>query len=103
MTPLTPSYTILKSHDVTTDVELIVGTKKFLMDVYAIGSNSGPNFSKFLQDRFLDSQIPINIWSDNSQGKSMGSVRKFLHAYGVGSKQSEAHKQNQNPGERRIQ
>ena len=28
----------LKSHDVTTYVELIVGTNKLLVDVYAIGS-----------------------------------------------------------------
>ena len=33
----------------------------------------------------------------------MGSVSKLLRAYGVGSKQSEPHKQNQNPAEHRIQ
>ena len=33
----------------------------------------------------------------------MGSVRKLLRAYGVGSKQYEAHKQNQNPDECLIQ
>ena len=33
----------------------------------------------------------------------MGSVRKILRAYGVESKQSEAHKQNQNPSECHIQ
>ena len=33
----------------------------------------------------------------------MGCVRKILRAYGVGSKQSEDHKQNQNPYERHIQ
>ena len=33
----------------------------------------------------------------------MGSVHNLLRAYGVGSKQFEAHKQNQNPDERRIQ
>ena len=33
----------------------------------------------------------------------MGSVRKLLRAYGVGSKKSESHKQNQNPAERSIQ
>ena len=33
----------------------------------------------------------------------MGSVSKLLRAYGVGGKQSEPHKQNQNPAEHRIQ
>ena len=33
----------------------------------------------------------------------MGSVRKLIRVYGVISNQSEAHKQNQNPAERRIQ
>ena len=33
----------------------------------------------------------------------MGSLRKLIRAYGVRSKQSEAHKHNQNPAERRIQ
>ena len=33
----------------------------------------------------------------------MGSVHKLLRAYGVGSKQYKAHKQNQNPAERHIQ
>ena len=33
----------------------------------------------------------------------MGSLRKLLSAYGVRSKQSEAHKHNQNPAECRIQ
>ena len=33
----------------------------------------------------------------------MGSVRKLSRVYGVGSKQYEAQKQNQNPSERRIQ
>ena len=32
----------------------------------------------------------------------MGSVHKLIRAYGVGSKKYEAHKQNQNPVERRI-
>ena len=47
--------------------------------------------------------IPINIWSDNSQEEFMGSVLKLLHAYGVGSKEYEAQKQNQIPDERCIQ
>ena len=33
----------------------------------------------------------------------MGSVSKLLCAYGVGSKQYESYKQNNNPSERRIQ
>ena len=33
----------------------------------------------------------------------MGSVHKLLRAYGVGSKQYKARKQNQNPAERHIQ
>ena len=33
----------------------------------------------------------------------MVSAHKLFYAYGVGSKQYEAHKQNQNPSERRIQ
>ena len=32
----------------------------------------------------------------------MESVLKILHAYGLGSKQSESHKQKYNPSERRI-
>ena len=38
----------LKSHDGTTNVEIIVGTKTLLMDVYAIGYKSGLNISKYL-------------------------------------------------------
>ena len=33
----------------------------------------------------------------------MGSVRKLLRSYGVGSKKSESHKHNHNPDERFIQ
>ena len=33
----------------------------------------------------------------------MGSVRKRIRSYGVGSKKSEAHKKNHKPAESRIQ
>ena len=60
-------FSSVKSHDGTTAVELIVGTKTLLTDVYAIGSNSGLNISKVLLDCFRERGIPINIWSNNSQ------------------------------------
>ena len=94
---------LLKYHDSTNDVELIVDTNTILVGVYAIGSNSVPNIAKFLQDRFCERGIPINIWSDNSQEKFMGSAQKLLHAYGGVIKQYESHKNNQDPDERRIQ
>ena len=87
----------------TTDVGLIVGTKTLLTYVYAIGSKSGLNIAKFLQDRFHESGIPINIWSGNTQEEFMGCVRKLLCAYVVGRKKYKAHKKNQNPSERLIQ
>ena len=96
-------FSSVKSHNGTTAVEIVVGTKTLLTDVYAIGSKSGLNTAKFLQCGFCECGIPINIWSDNSQEVFMESVRKLLHTYGVGSNKYEAHKQNQNPAERRIQ
>ena len=93
----------VKYHDGTAAIELIVGTKTILTDVYAIGSKSGLNIANFSQDRFRERGIPIKIWSDNAQEEFMGSVRKLLRAYRVGIKQSEAHKHNQNPYELRIQ
>ena len=93
----------LKSHCGNTAVKLIVGTKELFTDVYAIWSKSGLNISKFLQDRLRERGIPINIWSDNAQEEFMGILLKLLCAYGVGSNQSEAQKQNHNPDEYHIQ
>ena len=91
------------AHDGTAAVEIIVGTNTLLTDVYDIGYNLGLNISTVLKDRFRERSIPINIRSDNSLEHFMGSVHKILRAYGVGGKQSESHKQNQNPVKRRIQ
>ena len=96
-------FSSVKYHGGTTDVELVVGTKRLLMDFYAIGYNSGLNIAKFIQDCFCERGIPINTWSDNAQEDLMWSVRKLLCAYGVVSNKYESHKQNQNPAERRIQ
>ena len=60
-------FSLVKSHVGTTAVEIIVGTKTLLMDVYAIGYKSGLNISKFLQDQFSERGIPINIWSDKEK------------------------------------
>ena len=87
----------------TTDVELTIGIKTLLTDVYAIGSKSGIKSSEVFQDRFCECGIPINIWSDNAQEEFMGSVRKLLRTHGEGSKQFESHKHNQKPAKRRIQ
>ena len=57
----------VKSHNGTTAVELIFGTKTLLTNFYAVGSKLGLNIAKFLQDRFRDRGIPINIWYDNAQ------------------------------------
>ena len=48
------------------------------MDVYDIVSKSGLNIAKFIQDRFRERIIPINIWSDNVKEHFMGSVRKLI-------------------------
>ena len=72
------------------------------MDVYYIVSKWGMNISKFLQYRFYECGISITIFSDNAQEEFIRSVHKLIRAYGVEVKQSEAHKQNQNPAERRI-
>ena len=93
----------MKSHNGTISVEIIFGTNTLLTDFYAIGSKSVLNISKVLYDRFRYNGIPINIWSNNSQEYFIGSVRKLLHAYVVGRKNSESQKHNQNPDERRIQ
>ena len=93
----------VKAHNSTTAAKIIVGANTLLTDGYCIRSKSGLDISKVLQCRFHNHGIPINIWSDNTQEEFMGSVRKLLRAYVVGSKQYEAHKQNQNPDERRIQ
>ena len=70
------------SHNGTTTVELIVGPKTLLTDVYSIGSNSYLNIYKVLQDRFRKRGIPINIWSDNSQEEFMGEcAQDSLHLW----------------------
>ena len=43
-------FSSVKYHDRNTAVEIIVGTKTLLTDVYAIVSKSGLNIAKFLQD-----------------------------------------------------
>ena len=68
----------VRSHDGTTAVEFIVGAKTLLTDVNAMGSKSGLNIFKVLKDRFRKRGVPINIWSDNAQEESMGSVHKLL-------------------------
>ena len=62
-----------------------------------------PQYFQVFQDRFREHGIPINIWSGGAQEDFMGGVLKLIHAYGLGRNQSDAHKQNQNPEERRIQ
>ena len=57
----------VQAHYGTTVVEIIVGTKTLLKDVYTIGSKSGLNIAKVLQDRFRERGIPINICSENAQ------------------------------------
>ena len=94
---------LIPDHDGNTAIELIVVTNKLITGIYTIGSNSGLNITKVLQDHFHKSDIPINIWSDNAHKEFMGSVSKLLCAYELESNQSEAHKKNQNPDERRIQ
>ena len=96
-------FSSVKSHDSNTTVKIIVGTKTVLMDVYAIVSKSGVNIAKVFQDRFYKCGIPIKIWSNNSQEDFMGIGQKLIRSYGVGSEQSEAHKQNQEPAVRQIQ
>ena len=96
-------FSLVIAHDENKPVEIIICTKKLITNIYEIGSKSGLNISKVLQDCFQECVIPINIWSDNVQGEFMGSVCKLFHTYGVGSKQSDDHKQNQNPAEHRIQ
>ena len=65
--PLTNFLSFVKTHDGNTTVELIVGTKKLLTVVHAIGYKSGLNIEKVLQDRFRESGIPLNISSENAQ------------------------------------
>ena len=81
-------FSSVPDHDVTTAVELTFGTKILLTNIYAIGSNSGLNIYKVLQDRFCKHGILINIWYDNAQEEFMGSLRKIICAYGVGIKKS---------------
>ena len=59
-------FSSVKSHNGTTDVEVIVGTKTLLTDVYAIASKSDLNISKFLQYLFYKRGIPISIWSNHT-------------------------------------
>lgn len=82
---------------------MIVVTKTLLTKFYAIGSKSGLNIAKFLQDGFWERGIPINICYDNAQEEFVGSVINILHAYGLGSNQYKAHKNNHNPAKRHIQ
>ena len=96
-------FSSVKYYGSNNAVEVIVGTNTLLVGVYTMLSKSGPKIAKVLQDRFYECGIPINIWSNNAQEEFMGSVRKLIRAYGVVSNQYEAHKQKQNPAERRIQ
>ena len=85
------------SHDGNTAIELIVGTRILLMDVYDIVSKSGLNIARFIQDCFCKCVIPINILFENSKEAFMGRVRNILCTYGLGSKQPKSHKHIQNP------
>ena len=67
-------FSSVKSNDRNNADEIIVGTKTLLIDAYSIVYKSGLNIAKFLQDHFYQCVIPINIWSDNTQGEFMGSV-----------------------------
>ena len=60
-------FSYVQAHDSTATVETIVITKTLLTNVYAIGSKSGLNIVKVLQERFLKHGIPIDIWYDNAQ------------------------------------
>ena len=60
-------FSSVKSHEGTTAVELIVGTKTLITYVYSVVSNSGLNIAKVLQERFRECGIPFNICSDNAQ------------------------------------
>ena len=69
-------------HNNNTSIELIVGTKTLITDVYAIQSKSDLNISQFLQDWFRACRITIIIWSQ-AQEEIMGSVRKLLRAFAL--------------------
>ena len=71
-------FSSVPSHYGTAFIEIIVGIKTLLNDVYVIVSNSGLNISKVIKYCFRNHGITINIWSDNVQEDFMGSVRKLL-------------------------
>ena len=60
-------FSSLRAYDGTNNVEIIVGTKTLLTDVYAIESKSGINIAKVIQDHFCETWNNNNNMVDNSQ------------------------------------
>ena len=87
--------------DGSTSAQIFVGTKTLLTDIY--GMKSDKQFVNTLEDNIRQRGAMDKLLSDRAQVEISKKVLDILRALYIGDWQSEPHRQNQNPAERRYQ
>jgi hypothetical protein len=87
-------------NDGSTGVQFFVGTQTQVCDIY--GCKTDGEFLSTLQENIQRRGAPTKLISDNAQSEISKKVLQYLRALVIDSWQSEPHRQNQNPSERRY-
>jgi hypothetical protein len=87
--------------DGSTGAQFYVGTHTNVCDVY--GCKTDGEFLSTLQENVRRRGAPTKLVSDRAQSEISKKVLQYLRALVIDSWQSEPHRQNQNPSERRYQ
>ena len=81
--------------------QFFVGTRSLVSDLYGVKSDG--QFLQTLQDNVRKRGAPHQLVSDRAQAQTSKVVQDYLRWLYIDDWQSEPHRQNQNPAERRYQ
>ena len=81
--------------------QIFVGLKSGVVDAYGVKSDK--QFVPTLEDNIRRRGAPDGLISDCAQAETSHKVQDILRAYHIADWQSEPHRQQQNPAERRYQ
>ena len=84
-----------------TSAQFFVGCESMVCDLYPLKSNK--QFVNTLEDNIRERGAMNKLISDSAQVEISNKVKDILRALIIGDWQSEPHRQNQNPAERRYQ
>jgi transposase InsO family protein len=81
--------------------QFFVGTRSLVSDLYGVSTDG--QFLQTLQDNVRKRGAPTKLVSDRAQAQTSKAVQDYLRWLFIDDWQSEPHRQNQNPAERRYQ